>query len=135
MNEIDLKKIVGAILDVVRFILVRKGLSNSNIYKKTEIKIVGEDVIVLMPDYTTFVDSGRRAGRMPPIKSIVKWIREKNINIPSNYTLEQFAFAIAKNISKKGTKGKNFLEQISTNVQELIFDFINKEINKKINAI
>ena len=49
---------------------------------------------------------GRKAGRMPPIAPIENWIRKKNLRPKAGATVEQFAWAIAKNIAKKGTNPK-----------------------------
>jgi hypothetical protein len=49
---------------------------------------------------------GRKAGRMPPIIPIQNWIRKKNLRPKAGATVEQFAWAIAKNIAKKGTNPK-----------------------------
>jgi len=49
---------------------------------------------------------GRKAGRMPPIVPIKNWIRKRNLRPKAGATVEQFAFAIARNIAKKGTNPK-----------------------------
>ena len=49
---------------------------------------------------------GRKAGKMPPIAPIKNWIRERGLSPKPGVTVDQFAFAIAKNIAKRGTNPK-----------------------------
>jgi len=66
-------------------------------------------------EYGVFVDNGaeRGAGKMPPVRDIASWIKQKRISVPIGFTPEQFAWAIARNIGKKGQrfkKPKPFIE-------------------------
>lgn len=133
--EQELNRLIQPALEVVRFILSNKGLGKSDLLRLTDIVITGEKLEVIMPSYAVFVDRGRRAGKFPPLSAIIGWIREKNIAVPKEYTLEQFAFLIGRKISKKGTQGKNFLEVLADRLLELSFDFINKQIDEKIKQI
>ena len=71
---------------------------------------------------------GRKAGRMPPIAPIENWIRKKNLRPKAGTTVEGFAFAIARNIAKKGTnpKAKPFaapaVEQVKKNFGDEIIE-------------
>lgn len=49
---------------------------------------------------------GRKAGMMPPIAPIRNWIKRRNLRPKAGATIDQFAFAIAKNIAKRGTNPK-----------------------------
>jgi hypothetical protein len=49
---------------------------------------------------------GRKSGKMPPIAPIKNWIRQRNLSPKPGVTVDQFAFAIAKNIAKRGTNPK-----------------------------
>ena len=49
---------------------------------------------------------GRKSGKMPPIAPIKNWIRKRSLSPKPGVTVDQFAFAIAKNIAKKGTNPK-----------------------------
>lgn len=133
MNELD--KVIKPALQIIEFIFDKKNLEKSNLAARTKVLVDKGRVQVLMPSYAEFVDRGRKAGKFPPIKSILKWIREKNIKVPNAYTLEQFAFLIGRKIEKKGTKGKFFLEEMANRLTELVFDYTNKIINDKINKI
>ena len=61
----------------------------------------------------------RKAGRMPPIRPIEGWIKRKNIPVPASFkSPENFAWAIAKSIAKKGAKKypqKPFIMESITN--------------------
>lgn len=131
----ELNKIIKPALQLVEFILERKGLKGSDLIKNTKVVANNEGVSVLMPDYADFVDSGRKPGRMPPIASIIKWVREKHLDIPKGYTLESFAFAIGRKIAKKGTKGRFFYDEMVKRVFELVADYINKLIDTKLKQI
>ena len=65
-------------------------------------------VIVEYLQYGEYVDDGaeRRAGKQPPVKPLMEWIRLKSIKVPQGLTVESFAYAIAKNIAKKGQRFK-----------------------------
>jgi len=92
---------------------------------------------IQMEDYWQYVDKGREAGRMPPVDKIKEWLTYPNVidklDTGGNYSsvgirqitgrdgelktvseLDSKAFAIAKKIGEKGTKGTDF----ATNVFE-----------------
>lgn len=58
--------------------------------------------------YGIYVDNGAERGKggMPPVKAISEWIRLKRINVPAAMTPQQFAWAVAKSIAKKGQRFK-----------------------------
>lgn len=61
-----------------------------------------------MLTYGVYVDGGygRKPGKMPPVQDIIEWIQFKKIPIPTGFTLESFAFVVARSIGKKGTNPK-----------------------------
>lgn len=59
-----------------------------------------------LPDGARFVDKGRRAGTMPPVSEIRKWMAAKGIRGGKGT-----AFAIAKSIAREGTKGNRFFSE------------------------
>ena len=85
----------------------------------------GYRLTVLMKDYWQYVEEGRRAGKMPPIKNIYEWIRYKR---PMQDKIQQspdkiaatksLAYVIARKIGQKGTKAQPFvtpsLKQVTT---------------------
>lgn len=104
---------------------------------------------LFMDDYYIFVDKGRKAGKRPPIASIMQWIIEKPIKyVPEQRTPRKkvtgtqrlklkankavrakgskgtnkykgLAYLIAKKIGEKGTKGSKFY---SSYVNQKYFD-------------
>ena len=68
----------------------------------------GEQLQVSLLWYGELLEDGgpaRRAGRMPPVRPIEGWIKTKKIPVPAKFkSPENFAWAIAKSIAKKGAK-------------------------------
>ncbi len=69
-----------------------------------------------MADYYEFVDEGRKAGKMPPIESLVKWVRAKSafggLEVNESKDVRGVAFGIAKNIAKFGIKPSYFFTNV-----------------------
>lgn len=63
------------------------------------------ELVRTMLKYGDYVDQGigRRPGERPPVKPLMEWIKMKNIPVPTGLTIDQFAFAIANKIAKRGT--------------------------------
>ena len=59
-------------------------------------------------EYGVYVDNGaeRGRGKMPPVQDIASWIKQKRIGVPQGFTPEQFAWAVARNIAKRGQRFK-----------------------------
>jgi hypothetical protein len=74
----------------------------------------GLEGVISMLWYGETVDKGigRGPGKMPPVRDITAWIRNKSIPKPAELTVDQFAWAIAKKISKTGTnpKAREFID-------------------------
>lgn len=96
------------------------------------------------PEYWKWVENGRKAGKMPPVKPILEWIQKRNIvpyrnedgKIPS---LNSLAFLIARKIGKQGTKGIQFLskslDQTKDYFDSLVSDAIEKDIRAELDSI
>ena len=82
---------------------------------------------IIADDYLKFVDEGRRPGKRPPQRAILKWIESRNIKIKKQ-TPAQTAFIISRSIGKKGIKPTNVLKK----TQQAIFRNIQTLINKGI---
>jgi len=81
----------------------------------------GITVPIELLEYGVYVDNGaeRGAGGMPPVRAIADWIKFKRINVPSGMTQQQFAWAVARSIEKKGQrfkKPKPFIQVSLNNV-------------------
>ena len=91
--------------------------------------IIGSRVIYegKAPEHYIFVDKGRRAGaKMPPIKPIQQWIKQRGLDLN--------AFAVARSIAKKGIKPTNIYTNAIVDFKKGldISDLVTKEIVKEI---
>ena len=72
--------------------------------------------------YAQQLETGRQAGKFPPISMIEKWIDDKNISARLNgeITKSQLAFLIARKIAREGWKREGFggVELISEVITE-----------------
>ena len=78
--------------------------------------------------YSQQLETGRKAGRFPPISSIEDWIRDKGIT-PIDISISSLAFLIARKIAREGWKREDYggVELISEVVTDKrIQDIINK---------
>lgn len=132
MDELNIDNLLKEIEDIVRFVLKKIDLDNSSFSKKISIRLIDDQVVVEMPGYGEFIDSGRkRNGRMPPIKDIIDYIRSKNIT-STDLNEEQLAYAIANSIKRDGIKPKPFIEKLTEETFNLVSEHIYNEINKQI---
>lgn len=85
--------------------------------------------------------SGRKAGKMPPVQNILKWINAKGIRpIEENVSASSLAWAIAKKIAKEGTKPENHLniyERVITpkRINDIIERISQLNVNRLITEI
>lgn len=95
-----------------------------------------------MLTYGVYVDQGdgRKPGKMPPVRPLMDWIKQKKISVPRGLTTESFAFAIANKIAKKGTnpRPKPFIQPainkvLGTDAQQLLSKGTEQEITDAIN--
>ena len=80
-------------------------------------------------EYAYWVEYGRKAGGMPPVKMIQEWIRKKHI-AGNEKEIESMAWAVAKSIAANGTKAKPFLTPSYEENKSRIDDIIQKAINE-----
>ena len=76
---------------------------------RMSIKLLGEH-------YTRYLVNGRKPGKMPPVKVIEQWIKDKGLQ--TRLPISTLAWAIAMSIKKKGTKyypeGTDLLDAVIT---------------------
>lgn len=106
MNEFanDIANIVRMVMDSNVGINKKSGhntLSDSDIYKQLSVMATSDGDLVfdlILNDYITFIESGRRKGaKMPPIEPIVRWCKKKGI--PSDNST---VYLIRRAISRDG---------------------------------
>jgi hypothetical protein len=93
-----------------------------NFNVKSSAKKIVLDITML--DYWGAVDTGRRAGKQPPIDKIKEWLTYPNVRdkmrfgqSDASFTESEknsLAFLIARKIGKQGTKGNNFATNVFT---------------------
>ena len=80
-------------------------------------------------EYAYWVEYGRKAGGMPPVKLIAEWVRKRHITSDES-EIESIAFAIARNIAANGTKAKPFLTPSYEENKARIDEIMQKAINE-----
>ena len=115
-----------------------KGMRSSGKWADSLEVIAGEDTVKLIgEEYSQQLETGRKAGKFPPISDIKKWIIDKGVFISALQTisLSSLAFLIARKIANSGWKRERFggIELISTIVtDERIQKIIDEVGNVKI---
>lgn len=100
--------------------------------RRLSIKLLGEP-------YSQQLESGRKAGRFPPIKAIEQWIIDKGISsrIEGKISISSLAFLIARKIAKEGWKRQNYggVDLISEVVTDQRIQMIIDKCGEKVVAI
>lgn len=89
----------------------RKGMRASGDFANSlEVVMLGMKAQLWGNAYAQQLETGRNAGRFPPISAIEKWIDDKNISARLNgeITKSQLAFLIARKIAKEGWNRSGF---------------------------
>lgn len=113
---------------------------NSDIYKTLQVKATNDGDLVydiLLNDYLTFIESGRRKGaKMPPVEPIVKWARQHGIPT-DNSTI----FLIRRAISRDGIAPRPFMATVFEQIDlmwdgwsDSLFEEITKIISEYFNS-
>jgi len=86
-------------------------------------------VPVTMFKYGEWVDDGaeRKSGGQPPVQAIEQWIKLKRIKPPKGFTVEQFAWAVAKNIKRGGQRFRR--------AYPFIFPALNETLEQNLQGI
>ena len=129
---------------------IKMGLKASGAFERGLVYEASDSSIeIKAPLHGRVMETGRRAGKFPPMNEILKWVQLGKIVKRDNITDEQLAFLIARKIQREGIKVPNkynvgkvissilldgriakLLEQITIkeqkNVSEEIFKFYQK---------
>lgn len=126
--EVNIKQLE----EVVKQILSRFGLKDSQLNKTIEIKQGLNNIEMISPEYIIFADRGRKAGKMPPVKAIKEWLmNEPGMKIDPD-KIDSVAYVIAKSIATNGVKGKLFLDKLIQELYDMIIERIDKNIDELI---
>jgi hypothetical protein len=88
-----------------------KGMRSSGKWANALEVIAQEDNVKIMgEEYSQQLETGRQAGRFPPIESIKQWILDKGVfnAILQEISLSSLAFLIARKIANEGWKRERF---------------------------
>lgn len=125
---------------IEQFLKLVSGRLDEYTTEKGEVVVSNNTVTLFTPSHIQFAKYGRGPGKLPPIEPLVDWVKKKGI-VSSNEEARGTAWAIAKSISKKGTK--NYVSNAPDALTEAIeeeFDnyvtrlsgFFTEEINNQI---
>ena len=136
----DIMQLVRAVMEgqeLVNHKVGRNTIIGSDIYKNLQVKATNDGDLVfdiLLNDYLTFIESGRRKGaKFPPVEPIVKWARKRGIPT-DNSTI----FLIRRAISRDGIAPRPFMDKVFEDIDyawdkgwaDELFDEIMKMINE-----
>ena len=138
----DIAKIVRTVMESNVGINPKVGvntLSNSNLYNDLSVIATNDGDLVfdlMLNDYLTFIESGRRKGaKMPPVEPIIRWCRQKGIS-----TDNSTVYLIRRAISRDGIKARPFMVHVFEEIDrewdswaDEIFKLIMEEIDKFFN--
>lgn len=114
---------------------------DSAIYKTLSVKTTNDGDLVfdiLLNDYLTFIESGRRKGaKLPPVEPIVRWARSRGIHT-DNSTI----YLIRRAISRDGIKPRPFMDKVFADIDDVwdnawadeLFEEIIKEVTDFFNV-
>lgn len=128
----SLKQYLEAANLLLAKMFILKGLDKSNIKAKTKFKLDKGKIVLSTVNYFKYIDKGRDAGKRPPVKVILDWIKRKRIKVPKDMTAMSFAFAVASSIAEKGVKGKDLTNPIQRITKNLIKQYALFQIKQNI---
>jgi hypothetical protein len=110
----------------------------NNIKVEVDSKNDVQDIIIEMPDYGQYVDSGRKpGGKFPPPPAIKNWIKDKPIRV-RGISIDSAAYLIGKKISEKGIEPTPFIEQSIERAfeqgEDLVLDALENDVAFTIEA-
>lgn len=101
----DLAKRLGTRAVKILAETLTKAKGSTRIVSQLDYRLEGAAQIILTaPDYLTFIDQGRKPGKMPPIQAILEWTKIKGIR-------PEAAWPIAVNIAKFGIPATNVIQK------------------------
>lgn len=123
------------ITELTKQLIEADKVATGSLIRSLDYKVVktmnGFMVKILANDYLTYVNDGRRPGKMPPPSKITRWIEAKKISLKGK-SKEQVGFAMAKSISLKGIKPSRVIEKAQKELiatrDRLILNGIQKDI-------
>jgi len=142
---VDYNKINKLIIKELQRELIGQGHEASgNLVNSFEQRVIevpnGVALEILMDDYGTYVNDGRKSGgKKVPINVLVEWIERKAI-VTGNKEVKSLAFAIQQSIHKEGSptsgsfkfsnngRRKGFIDFVIANELDDVLDELEKEV-------
>ena len=87
------------------------GKLQSSLNYKVQVAINELQLLVYSEDYLEIIDKGRKAGKYPPIKPLLRWATTKGLG-------KGAAYAIQKNIYKFGIPARPFIADVVSKMSE-----------------
>lgn len=140
----DIMQLVRAVMEgqeLVNKKVGRNTIIGSDIYNNLQVKATNDGDLVfdiLLNDYLTYIESGRRKGaKFPPVEPIVKWARKHGIPT-DNGTI----YLIRRAISRDGIAPRPFMDKVFAEIDNAwdkdwadeLFDEIMSMINDFFNV-
>lgn len=129
----DIKRITEIVLNSVISVLNKANVETTKSEsKKFPVKIDKDSIDLTLPSYYQFVDSGRKAGKNPPVRPIIEWIKREKIKLEQGMTITSLAYAISRSIGRDGTKSRPFIDDLRTEIGILVRDYMVTKINNSL---
>jgi hypothetical protein len=111
------------------FLMLVKGDLDQYTTQKSTIKVNNFlSLSLFTPAHLQFAKYGRGPGKMPPLDPLIEWVSKKGIVSGGPSQARGAAFAIAKSISKKGTK--NYVPNAPNALEEALNKHMNTYVTK-----
>ena len=111
------------------FLMLVKGDLDQYTTQKSTIKVNNfKSLSLFTPAHLQFARYGRGPGKMPPLDPLIEWVSKKGIVSGGASEARGAAFAIAKSISKKGTK--NYVPNAPNALEEALDKHMNTYVTK-----
>lgn len=92
--------------EIKRSLELQKHKATGKLYDSIEVVAGTDEIIGYQEDYGGYVERGRKAGKLPPVSSIIEWV--KAIGIAQGDEAVSVGWAISKSIEKKGIPGQPY---------------------------
>ena len=111
------------------FLMLVKGDLDQYTTQKSTIKVNNfKSLSLFTPAHLQFARYGRSPGKMPPLDPLIQWVSKKGIVSGGASNARGAAFAIAKSISKNGTK--NYVPNAPNALEEALNKHMNVYVTK-----
>ena len=110
MNETLISEFEKLKIDLIKAYDAKGMRASGKFANSLEVVSTAFSVKLLGEDYAQQLETGRQAGRYPPINAIIQWINDKGIaqRIQNEISVSSLAFLIARKIAREGWKRQGF---------------------------